>query len=497
MFPLLLLAFLTATDPRCSVSGTVVDAVTGNGLAKVDVTLEPADRVAQHVAVAVSDAEGRFSLVDLDCADYRLRGRRARYLEARRMPVRLDPGQQVRGLTYKLVASGAIAGTVRDGEGEPAAGVHMILARRSFESGRMELKGTETTETDEDGNYRFGSLRPGAYYVVAEPSARVWDQVDHSPSPAKRPWQPILTVYPSARDASTASPIVLTAGRRVSGADIALQRSPVFQVRGTVVGSQSPTAIVLRSEAETALRDFTPAVVVRGSAFTFNNVPPGSYYVSTEGSAVPVTVSGSDVDGVRIVPGSGATVSGSIRVEGDEAREVSGRVHLWTAVTGGLPCQIRRGGFFSLGGVPKGNYRMDVRAQNANGLYVKSIRWGGVDVLRDGLPLDGAAAATVEIVMAPAGQMTGVVTTGRGAPAPGATLVLTPGLKSAVADHQGRFTLGGLAPGEYRVYAWEEVEEDAWLDPEFLKLYESRAVRLTFAAAEHKIGQVQTLAPIR
>jgi len=36
-------------------------------------------------------------------------------------------------------------------------------------------------------------------------------------------------------------------------------------------------------------------------------------------------------------------------------------------------------------------------------------------------------------------------------------------------DQRGRFELLGLAPGSYRVYAWQNAEEDAYLDSDFVK----------------------------
>jgi len=36
-------------------------------------------------------------------------------------------------------------------------------------------------------------------------------------------------------------------------------------------------------------------------------------------------------------------------------------------------------------------------------------------------------------------------------------------------DQYGRFTIKGIAPGRYKLFAWEDVEEGAYQDPEFIK----------------------------
>jgi hypothetical protein len=88
------------------------------------------------------------------------------------------------------------------------------------------------------------------------------------------------------------------------------------------------------------------------------------------------------------------------------------------------------------------------------------------------------------VVLSPAGgDVEGVVLKENQQPAAGATVALAPDaprrdqvhlFRSATADRYGRYVLRGVPPGEYRLFAWEDVEAGAWLDPDFLGEYEKR-----------------------
>ena len=47
---------------------------------------------------------------------------------------------------------------------------------------------------------------------------------------------------------------------------------------------------------------------------------------------------------------------------------------------------------------------------------------------------------------------------------------------SGSTDQHGAFTIRGLSPGSYTVYAWQDVEESEWRDPDFLKSQEANGL---------------------
>jgi hypothetical protein len=51
-----------------------------------------------------------------------------------------------------------------------------------------------------------------------------------------------------------------------------------------------------------------------------------------------------------------------------------------------------------------------------------------------------------------------------------------------------------LKPGDYRLYAWEDVEPGAPMDPDFLKQYEGQAKSLKLDASAHEAVQLKAIA---
>ena len=66
--------------------------------------------------------------------------------------------------------------------------------------------------------------------------------------------------------------------------------------------------------------------------------------------------------------------------------------------------------------------------------------------------------------------------------------------RTAQSDQRGGFSLKGIAPGDYCLYAWSEVDEGAWQDPEFLKPFEKDSGAVSVDENAHQSVQLKLLA---
>ena len=507
MSPLLILAlFLPLQDrppEKCLLSGTVVDSVTGEPLNKADLRLEPLDRQATHVAITRSDAEGRFALVDLDAGSYRLKGKRNGYLEmsygARRpysdgSVVRLEAGQSLNDLKFKLTPSAVIGGPVRDSDGEPLEGAHIILASFTYEYGRPRVEGLDSMSTDDRGEYRFRGLAAGKYYIGVEPQSNGWDRVDHSAN-AGQSEASLPTLYPGVSDVALAAPIEVSTGRHVTGIDVMLLRSRVFRVSGRLVNTPAAGSVTveLRDPKNAGMRDYDLRTSTKSSAgdFEFRGVPPGSYELTVRGQSLhgrtSVVVGASDVEGVRVALAPGAEIRLRTVTEGADKPDLS-RLDFFLTANGRsgfmpMPFESDR---FTLKNVPPDHYSLKLFGSLLREFYVKAARAGETDVLADGLTVTGAGTVEIEIAIASNGAaVQGVVSDKNRLPVSGAIILLAPDrrsradlFKSMTSDQNGHYEFAAIAPGDYKLFAWEDVEPEAWNDPEFLKDYEKQGEKV-------------------
>src|SRR5262249_1314103 len=131
---------------------------------------------------------------------------------------------------------------------------------------------------------------------------------------------------------------------------------------------------------------------------------------------------------------------------------------------------IQMDGTFSFQGVGAGDYRLFVAPllnpfqwgapavpQQLQNMYVKTVRAGSTDVLRDGLVVPaGRSSDELEIVLAPGGRLDGQAMSENHDPMRNVTVALVPDVarrgrpdlyRTTSTDIYGRFHIQGIPPG--------------------------------------------------
>jgi hypothetical protein len=136
--------------------------------------------------------------------------------------------------------------------------------------------------------------------------------------------------------------------------------------------------------------------------------------------------------------------------------------------------------------------------------FLKSVTAGGRSVAESSFSVSGGSGALdlMIVVSANGAAADGVVTNHKDEAVADATVVAVPEARfrthpdryrKAVTDQIGRFTLRGLPPGDYTLFAWESVDGEAYFNPEFLKSYEGLGKALHLGEGERKSVQFRVV----
>jgi hypothetical protein len=310
--------------------------------------------------------------------------------------------------------------------------------------------------------------------------------------------------YPGSADPSRASALDLHAGDELPGIDFTLVPVKTFSVKGRVYDAVNSRPamhnMVLLEPRNTEIERWfmTSQNYVQDpqGAFELRGVVPGSYYLvamSTEGdkqytAREAIEVSDSDVEGVSLVVGPGIDLKGRIRVQGNAALDPS-VLSIWLRSReqtmwgwGGRP-SIKPDGAFTISNVADGDYQFEM-SDLPEDFYLKAVRAGNNDVLASDLSVSRKQPpGVIDVMLSPNGGRVAGRVLKEDKPFSGATVVLVPEegrrkeerlYKSTSTDQDGQFSLRGITPGDYTLYAWETVEHGAYMDPEFLRPYKDR-----------------------
>lgn len=520
---------------KCVLEGIVVKAATGEPLKKALVRLQKVDRQTEPV-MALTNSGGRFMLADIEPGRYRLYVQRNGYLHQRygqRGPnhpgtiLSLVPGQRLRDIVFRLIPHAVITGRVYDEDSEPVPGVRVQTLRYRYLRGKQQLIPSGSDTTNDLGEYRVHGLAPGRYYVSATyetssmySAARGHKNLARGAEQASANESYAPTFFPGTNDPSRASPIDIRPGNELRNIDFFLLPTPMVSVRGRVLNSVAdqtgqktrvfllPRALAFRGSTFGKRSDVRPP----NGTFEISGVAPGSYHLvavsfgldGQYSARLPVEVGDTDVESIQLVIRSGVELAGLVYSEGarvaarvsvsetrtreqdqlemNELRVLLEPYEDLPVLVEPSPAQVGRDGIFRIENVPPDRYRVNI-AGLPRDYYLKSARVGGQNVLEEGLDLRGGTPwGKLELLVSSAGgRIDGAVLTEKQQPFSGARVVLIPephrrdnsGLYRIVSsDQNGQFTMRGIPPGEYKLFAWEEVELGAYQDASFLRSYE-------------------------
>ena len=486
---------ISVAEQKCTISGTALAADTGQPLRDATVTIRQAGAQGSSSESVATDASGHFAIKNLEPGSYSLNAGHAGYLTMQfgqkdpngpgRM-LTLRPGQTARDISFQLLREAVITGHVYAEDGDPIERAQVLALRYRYFQGSRRLMPGGFAMTDDRGKYRLFDLSPGQYYISASTN----------PMGSRNTFTYGPSYYPGVTDPSQASPITLRAGNEFPGIDLTLQRIGIFHIRGRVTGgigkatlTNTMLQIVTRTEAMVSFGTGGRVTDAQGD-FEFPGVRPGSYFLiarlSNKGNLYqarqPVTVTDSDVDGVQLVLTPGATVKGIVQTEGSvdfsKVRFVltpRDGVMMFSAPNSSA---VGQDGTLEFDSIPDGNYLVRVFGLPQNA-YVKSAKMGDEDVLDSGFTIANGAppGSTLRIVVSANGGTIGGTVMLDGKPFNAALVTLLPDdpaklsddlwFKSATTDQYGSFTISGIRPGDYRLFAWEKIQQGKEREPDF------------------------------
>ena len=502
---------LTPNSELPRIEGRVVNIVSGELVHRATVTLT--DIVQQGSPRAVSsDATGRFLFENLKLGTYRLSAERTGFLHQEYggrassslgAPLSVSAGQSITGLALGLTPQAAITGKALDEEGEAAPSTSVIVLRQTGFGDSRRLTKIDWAVTNDLGEFRIPGLSPGRYFLAAD-ARDASGHAGEDPSGFGETGDYVPSFYPGTTDPAAAAAIQVEAGQTISGINIPMRRTRVYHVRGRVLaGPLRSIQVTLlpkrQEEVIMGLAQMTGMATAEG-AFEFRSVQPGSYYlvaIRTEGQVqmldrMPIEVAGSNLEDVVFAIGDRLDLPGSVRVEGERTVALQGVV-LSLLPSDGLPmvppsAAVTENGAFRIAGVSRDSYRLNL-AGLPEGTYVKSVRLNGQEALDKLLDLTQARSApAVEITLGTKGGTVEGLVLGDGKTVP-ASVILVPEpirpnqpflYKQASTDSDGGFKMTGLAPGDYKLYAFEEEADiTLYVDPEWVKPLETAGDKVT------------------
>ena len=450
---------------KVKLTGTVVNAVTNEPVRGAMINVQGTDAKS---AMTGSDGHFEFEL-DVPSGAY-LSVMATRPGFAPTNPIQsVRIGSSIEPLVIKLTPTARIAGRVTDREGEPIDGVQIQCLHEQLLNGRKQWQQANGASTDENGHFLIEDLWPGTYILFTRPYT-LYRTLQHT-SEASRYIYP-FTYYPDATSRDMAQRIELAAGQEMK-VDMELH-----SVRASrVIVATEPRSPSVMGNLTSDFDDGGQGVTMAdpSGVLTFGAVPPGSWKIVVNTAAIRrpggnndniygelnVDVGTTDIDHLTLPLNKPADIP--VVVSGAAIPQVF--VQLFSKNGPVNSSMNNQNGGLEIHSVIPGSYRVVARP-NGSGC-ITSITSGSQDLLRDQLVVSpGGTVPPIQVVESDNCPQLSITPTTKEQ----ANLIVTsslPGFEPMqLFSFNGNSPSINLSPGEYQVYAFDNVSNLEYANPD-------------------------------
>jgi len=457
---------------------------------------------------------------------------------------------------------GAINGKITYSDGDPAINVSVEVLQKKdgkFSSVTLtiNLSAILGTKTDDRGVYRIAGLPPGEYVVRAsepvthqENKDKIGEAMEAAGNMFGNSSSMLVTFYPEAAKAESATAINITAGQEQNDINISLPDRNLYKISGTVIARRDKSPVQranvsikakeAQAEKVNPLEFFNQSYTDEKGNWSFKELPDGVYIITinTKGINIfnpdptpdktnkpkisqfskqqkEVKISGGNVTDVIIELSDGASISGKVSLT--NAKTPDGRMILVQAESLEKPEEkdesvfdqilnnergrVDEKGNFSIQSLPAGPTYLNVELMGS-AYYVKNIKVGTVDLTY--LPLnltEGADVKDVQIILGDdPSTLRGSVRITDDKPVYGVGVLLIPtnpikwrtkasfkNYRYTVTDTKGDFFIHGVAPDEYFVIITNTQTDLNNINPDWIKASATNARKVLLKPNDNQI----------